>query len=121
MKNVDCFISYLIAQFGRRYLLKKYLQILKYIWVGPQSEGKAANKCSACVVDSFKTVGKSISGEAGWENAKSVQKGGYLKNHTFLVITWFHVCYFIVLMSLLLFYNVENSKNKEKPLNEKVF
>ena len=37
---------------------------------------------------------------------------------TFLVTTWFHVCYFIVLMSSLLFYNVENSKNKEKPLNE---
>jgi hypothetical protein len=28
------------------------------------------------------------------------------------------MCYFIVLMSSLLFYNVENSKNKEKPLNE---
>jgi heme/copper-type cytochrome/quinol oxidase subunit 2 len=36
------------------------------------------------------------------------------------VITWFHVCYFIVLIYSLLFYNVENSKNKEKPLNESV-
>ena len=27
------------------------------------------------------------------------------------------MCYFIVLMSSLLFYNVENSQNKEKPLN----
>ena len=35
----------------------------------------------------------------------------------FLVTTWFHMCYFIVFMSSLLFYNVENSKNKEKPLN----
>jgi hypothetical protein len=30
------------------------------------------------------------------------------------------MCYFIVLMSSLLFYNVENSKNKEIPLNESV-
>ena len=29
-----------------------------------------------------------------------------------------NMCYFIVLMSSLLFYNVENSNNKEKPLNE---
>ena len=34
--------------------------------------------------------------------------------NTFLVTTWFHVCYFIVSMSSLLFYNVENSTNKEK-------
>ena len=34
--------------------------------------------------------------------------------NTFLVTTWFHKCYFIVLMSSLLFYSVENSKNKEK-------
>ena len=31
---------------------------------------------------------------------------------TFLVTTWFHMCYFIVLMSSLLFCNVENSKNE---------
>jgi hypothetical protein len=30
------------------------------------------------------------------------------------------MCYFIVLMSSLLFYNVENSQIKENPLNEKV-
>jgi hypothetical protein len=37
--------------------------------------------------------------------------------NTFLVTTLFHMCYFIVLMSSLLFYNVEHSKvkNKEKP------
>ena len=29
-------------------------------------------------------------------------------------------CYFIVVMSSLLFYNVENSKNKEKSWNESV-
>ena len=34
------------------------------------------------------------------------------------VTTWFHMCYFIVLIPSLLFYNLENSKNKEKPLNE---
>ena len=38
--------------------------------------------------------------------------------NTFLVTTWFHMCYFIVLMSSPLFCNVENSKNKERPLNE---
>ena len=59
-------------------------------------------------------------------------KGGYLKNvkykidldlfNTFFCFTTqFHMCYFIVLMSSLLFYNVENNTNKEKPLNEKVF
>ena len=31
-----------------------------------------------------------------------------------------HMCYFLVLMSSLLFYNAENSKNKEKPCNEQV-
>ena len=38
--------------------------------------------------------------------------------NTFLVKTRGVRCYFIVLMSSLLFYNVENSKNKEKPMNE---
>jgi hypothetical protein len=36
----------------------------------------------------------------------------------FLFATWFHVCNFIVFMFSLLFYNVEKSKNKDKPLNE---
>ena len=35
-----------------------------------------------------------------------------------LVTTWFHMCYFIVFMSSLLFYNVED--RKEKSLNELV-
>jgi hypothetical protein len=34
-------------------------------------------------------------------------------NYTFLVTTWSHMCYFAVLMSSLLFYNVENSKRKK--------
>jgi hypothetical protein len=60
--------------------------------------------------------------EAGWENVKcaklsSRQKGGYYTIYfdflnTFLVTTWFYML-FIVLMSSVLFYNVENSKNKE--------
>jgi hypothetical protein len=33
----------------------------------------------------------------------------------FLVTTWFHVCYFIVLMSSLLLYNVENINIKKNP------
>ena len=50
------------------------------------------------------------------QRAKLV-KGGYLKNlkykiyfdlfNTFLVTTWFHMCYFIALISSLLFYNVQ--------------
>ena len=72
--------------------------------------------------------------ETGWENAMSVQschwgKGWLLWRISnikyilicltlFLVTTWFYMCYFVVLMSSLLFYNVENSKNIEKPLNE---
>ena len=38
--------------------------------------------------------------------------------NTFWVTTWFHMCYFIVLMSSLLFYNVEKSTNKDKPWND---
>ena len=36
----------------------------------------------------------------------------------FLVTTLYHMCYFIFCDASLLFYNVENSKNKDKPLNE---
>ena len=46
-------------------------------------------------------------------NAKSVQschQGKVICLTLFLVTTWFHWCYFIVLMSSL-FYKVENSKN----------
>ena len=75
--------------------------------------------------------------EAGWENGKNGQSCHQGKRWQlwrisnikyilicltlFFVTTWFHMCYFIVLMSSLLFYNVENSKNKEKPLNEWLF
>ena len=38
---------------------------------------------------------------------------GFVKHS--LGSTWFHMCYFIVLMSSLLFYNVENSKIKKNP------
>jgi hypothetical protein len=34
------------------------------------------------------------------------------------VLNWFHMCYFIVVMSSLLFYKVENCKNMEKSWNE---
>ena len=54
-------------------------------------------------------------------------KGGYIEEskihfylfNTFLATTRFHVCHFSVLMYSLLFYNVENSTNKEIDLNEK--
>ena len=53
-------------------------------------------------------------------------KGGYFEEsqiwniyfdlfNTFLVTTWFHMCYFIVLRSSLLFYNVEIVKIKKNP------
>ena len=74
-------------------------------WVGPQSEGKASNKCSAYVGTASRLLRF-----AGWENAKSVQG-----KETLLLL---HMCYFIVLMSSLLFYNVENSINKDNLLNE---
>jgi hypothetical protein len=81
--------------------------------------------------NSFKTVGKAFQVklvERMPRVCKAVFKamGGcfeksqiYLKLFTtFLVTTWFHMCYFIVLMSSLLFYNVKNSKDKENPWNE---
>ena len=82
--------------------------------------------------NSFQTVGKAFQVklvERMPRVCKAVikAKGGYLKIlkskiyfelfNPFLVTTWFHMCYFIVLMSSLFSYNVENSKNKEKPLN----
>ena len=65
------------------------------------SEGKAANKCSAYVGNSFKTVGKAFQVkliERMPRVCKAVKAKGYL-------------------MSSLLLYNVDNSKNKEEPLN----
>jgi hypothetical protein len=63
-----------------------------------------------------------LSHEAGRENAWLFEESKckiYLDLfNTSLVTTWFHMCYFIVLMSSLLFYNVENGKNKEQPFNE---
>ena len=62
--------------------------------------------------NSFKTVGKTFLMELVERmprvcKAVITAKGGYFEES--LVTTWFHVCYFIVLMSSLLFYNVENS------------
>ena len=94
-------------------------------WAGPQSEGKAANKCPTYV----ETPSRLLENHSGWswlrecqECAKlsSRQTGATLKNlfNTFLLTTWFHMYYLIILISSLFFYNVENSKNKEKPLIE---
>ena len=98
-------------------------------WVGLLCERKAANKCSAYVGAPSRLLEK----HSSWSwlrecqecaNLSSRQMVATLKNlkyniyfdlfNTFLVTTWFHMCYFIVVI----FYNVENSKNKEKPLNE---
>ena len=48
-----------------------------------------------------------------------MQRMATLKNLKYKIwLLRFHLCYFIVLMSSLLFYNEENSKNKVKPLSE---
>ena len=76
-----------------------------------QSEGKAANKCSAYVRTPSRLL-EELPHEAGWENAKSVQschrgKGWLLWRISnikyilicltlFLVTKWFQMCYFIV-------------------------
>ena len=54
-------------------------------WVGLHSEGKVANKCSAYVGTPTRLL-KSIPGEAGWENAKSVQRVATLKNLKYILI-----------------------------------
>ena len=101
-------------------------------WVGPQSEGKAAKKC----LEYLGTPSRRLEKHSRWSwlreyqecvKLSSRQRVATLKNlkyqtyfylfNTFLVTTWFHLCYFIVLMSSLLFYNVEYSKNNENPLN----
>jgi hypothetical protein len=46
-------------------------------------------------------------------NLKYICSKLYLFN-TFLVTIWFHMCYFIVLMSSLLFYNVEIVNKKRR-------
>ena len=72
--------------------------------------------------NSFKTDGKHC------QVCKAVikAKGGYFEEskiyldlfNYFWGLLHDSVCYFIVLMSSLLFFNVEKSKNKEKPLIE---
>ena len=105
-------------------------------WVGPQSEGKAAQQVLSICGNSFKTVRKAslmklfermprvckavIKAKGGyfWRNLKYKIYLDLLKTFFFLVTTWVHIGYFIVLLSSLLFDNVENSTNKEKLLNE---
>ena len=84
------------------------------------------------ILNSFwEVVGESGEEAKAIESAdKKMQTVATLKNlkykiylslfNTFLVTTLFHMCYYIALMSSLLFYIVEPSKNKENPLNEKV-
>jgi hypothetical protein len=74
--------------------------------------------------NSFKTVGKEFQVKLVERmpivcKAVIKAKSGYLKNLKYKVYLYlFNMCYFIGLMSSLLFYNVENSKNKNKHLNE---
>ena len=80
-------------------------------WIGPQSEGKAANKSSAYVGTSSRLLEK----HSRWswlrecqECAKAIKanvsnfeqyKIYFHLFNTCLVTTWLHMCYFIVLMS----------------------
>ena len=94
---------------------------LRWFGMSQTTEWKKSSQQELSICgNSFKTVGKAFQAKLVERMPRVCKdvlkaKGGYLKN-TFVVTTWFHMCYFIVLMSSLLFYNVENSKNKEKPL-----
>ena len=81
--------------------------------------------------NSFKTVGKAFQVKLVERMPRVCKalikaKGGYFEVSkiyldlfkTFLVTKLFHMCYLIIFMSSLLFYSVENYKNKEKPFNE---
>ena len=77
--------------------------------------------------NSIKTIGKAFQVklvERKSRVCKDVKaKGGYFEESQIFCLTFIwllhdSMCYFIILMSSLLFYNVENSKNKVKPLNE---
>ena len=67
----------------------------------------------------FKTVGKAFQVKLVERMCKAIIKAkcGYFEQsciNTILGTTWFHMWYFIVLMSSLFFYNVENSKKIKK-------
>ena len=77
---------------------------------------KSSQQVLSICGNSFKTVGEAFQVkliERIPRVCKAVIKAkvAILILNTFLVSTWFHMCYFIVLMSSLLFYNVENSTN----------
>ena len=85
--------------------------------VGPQSEGKAANKCSAY----GRTPSRLLEKHSRWSWLRECQECAKLSSmeeilieNTFLVTAWFHVLFHS--LSSQLFYNVENSKIKRKTL-----
>jgi hypothetical protein len=75
---------------------------------GLQSEGKAANKCSAYVGTPWKLLLKTAFQVKLVERMPRVCKAVIKAKGD------------VIVMSSLLFYNVENSKNKGKPLTEQV-
>ena len=83
---------------------------------------KSSQQVLSICKNSFKTVGKAFQMKLVEKiprvcKAVFKAKGGYSNmKYTKLVTKLFLMFYFIVLMSSLLFYNVENSKNKEKTL-----
>ena len=104
------------------------LNPIEMVWIELDRRVKEKRVLSICG-NSFKTVGKAFQVKLVEEiprvcKAVIKAKGGYFeesKKNSFLVTTLFNFCYFIVLMSSLLFCNVENSLRKIKTLNEYVF
>jgi hypothetical protein len=99
------------------------LNPIEMVWDELDCRGKEKQLTSAQHMwELLQDCWKIIPGESGWENADNVQSCHQdkwwllwrISNITFILIcltlfsltTWFHVCYFIVLMSWLLFYNV---------------
>ena len=82
---------------------------------------KSSQQVLSMCGNSFKTVGKVFLTKLVERMPRECQECGKLssrqrvatlKNLKYILI---YMCYFMVLMSSLLFYNVENSKNKENP------
>ena len=80
-------------------------------WVGPQGEGKAANKCSSYVGTPSRRWMKLVERMPRVCKAVIKAKGGYFEEYKiYFDLFQYFFAYFIVLMSSPLFYNVENSK-----------
>ena len=91
------------------------LNPIEMVWMSRTAEWrKSSQQMLSICGNSFKSVGKAFQVVPSW--LRECQERAKLSSRqrvATLVTTWFHICYFIMLMSSLLFYLVENSKNKE--------